>query len=697
MNRYLKYGLYALAGFFALIAVAIGVVAATVNPNDYKPFIIKLVQEKKHRTLKLEGDIKFAFFPKLGADLGKASLSERDSEREFASVGSARLYLSLFPLLKKQLVVDQIRIEGLRAALVRYPDGGTNFDDLLKKEEPSEKFKFDIDSIKVSDSVLTMDDQKGKHKLALSGLELKTGRIAEGAPSSVDLGCRLQADGADIRLDLASGFLLDLTRRHYRLDGLKASVSGKSGGNALEAKLEAPKIDITPDRAQGEKISLDAKLTRADGNFHAVLTLPGVEGTAAALRIGEMRLELDGKQGESTIRGHLATPVNGNLETQRFEFPKLTTSLTVGNPKFPGGKLSADLSGNGVLDLAKQNAAFALNGRFDESSVQAKLGLAAFAPPAYTFDVAIDRLNLDRYLAPKPKNAPEQPLDLSALKALNASGSLRIGTLQVSNIKASNVRLEATADDGRVQVNPLSASLYQGSLNGSLAVNARGTPALSVRQKLSGVSIAPLLKDAADKDLLEGRGNLNLDVTASGTTIGAMKKTLNGSAAVNLRDGAVKGINLAETLRSAKARLGTLQGQQTVSSSAAEKTYFSELSASFRIASGVAHNDDLNAKSPLLRLAGNGDINLGAGAMDYLAQATVVGTLEGQEGRELAALKGVTIPVRIRGPFDRLAYTLDFAGIAEGAVKAKVEEKKEEIRGKAQEELKKGLQDLFKR
>lgn len=697
MNRYLKYGLYALAGFFALIAVLVGVVAATVNPNDYKPLIIKLVQEKKQRTLKLDGDIKLAFFPKLGADLGKASLSERNNPREFASVENARLYVSLLPLLRKQLVVDQIRIDGLRAALVRYPDGSTNFDDLLKKEETDDKFKFDIDSIKVSDSALTVDDQKGQRKLAINGLELQTGRIAEGVPTSVDLGFRLQSDGTDIRVGLASGLLFDLTHRHYRLDGLKATVDGKSKTDTLEAKLEAPKIDITPERAQGEKVTLDAKLTRADGNFHALLTLPGVEGTTSALQIGEMTLDLDGKQGESSIKGRLSTPVNGNLETQRFEFPKLATNLTVDNPKFPGGRLNASLSGNGILDLAKQNAGFALNGRVDESTLQAKLGLAAFAPPAYTFDVAIDRLNLDRYLAGKPKNTPEQPLDLSALKALNASGSLRIGTLQVSNIKASNVRLEAKANDGQVQVNPLSASLYQGTLNGSLAVNARGTPRLAARQKLAGVSIGPLLKDAADKDILEGRGNLNLDVTASGTTVGAMKKTLNGSAAINLRDGAVKGINLAQTLRSAKARLGTLRGEQTVSSNTAEKTDFSELSASFRIANGVARNDDLNAKSPLLRLTGNGNIDLGASAMDYLAQATVVGTLEGQGGKDLAALKGVTIPVRIRGPFDKLSYSLDFAGIAESAVKAKAEEKKEEIRGKAQEGLKKGLQDLFKR
>ncbi len=697
MNRFLKYGLYALAGFFAVLAILTGVVVATFNPNDYKPLIVKLVQEKKQRTLNIQGDIKLAFFPKIGADLGKVSLSERNSPEEFASVGNARVFLALFPLLKKQLVVDQIRIDGLRANLVRNPDGSTNIDDLLKKEEESTQFKFDIDSVKISNAALTLDDRQSGRKLGISGLDLSTGRIANGAPSNLDLGFLVQSGGGKTatQVKLSSGFLFDLDAKRYRLDSLKARVNGEG----LEVKLDAPRVDIAPDKASGESITLEADIARAGAKLHALLSMPGISGNAQALHIGEMKLDLDGVQGQNAFQGKLSTPVSGNLDTQRFDFPSLAASLTVKNPKFPGGQLSADLKGKGGLDVPNHNAAFILAGRLDESALQAKLGLTAFAPPAYTFDIALDKLDLDRYLPPGPKagGSAEQPLDLSALKALNASGSLRIGDLKAANVKASNLRLDMKAGDGKLQVAPLSANLYQGTLNGSLAVNARGTPQVSAQQRLAGVSIGPLLKDAAGKDMLEGRGNLNLDVSASGATVGAMKKSLAGSAAVNLRDGAIKGINLAQTLRNAKTRLGSLRGEQTVAANAQEKTDFSELSASFRIANGIAHNDDLDGKSPLLRLSGNGDVNLGAGSVDYLAKATVVGTLEGQGGQELASLKGVTIPVRIRGPFEKLSYSLDFAGIAEGAVKAKVEEKKEAVKEKARDELKKGLQDLFKR
>ncbi len=46
--------------------------------------------------------------------------------------------------------------------------------------------------------------------------------------------------------------------------------------------------------------------------------------------------------------------------------------------------------------------------------------------------------------------------------------------------------------------------------------------------------------------LLEGRGNVVLDLTTTGNLVSAMKKALNGSAKLELKDGAIKGINLAQ-------------------------------------------------------------------------------------------------------------------------------------------------------
>ena len=284
-------------------------------------------------------------------------------------------------------------------------------------------------------------------------------------------------------------------------------------------------------------------------------------------------------------------------------------------------------------------------------------------------------------------------LDFSVLKGQDVNGVLRIGKLQVSNLKLANVKAKIKLAGGRLDVAPLTLNLYEGSAAGNLSVNAAGNQ-VAVKQKLTGISINPLMKDLADKDLLEGRGNVALDVSSRGDTVTAIKKALGGTASLSLKDGAIKGINLAQTLRDIKGKLG---GTHTEHANAGEKTDFSELTASLKIAKGVAHNDDLAMKSPFVRLAGAGDIDIGGGQMNYLAKVSVVGSSSGQGGKDLEQLKGLTIPLRVTGPFDALSYKLELGDLAAEAAKAKLEEKKEEIKSKATDQIKGKLKGLFGR
>jgi AsmA protein len=421
------------------------------------------------------------------------------------------------------------------------------------------------------------------------------------------------------------------------------------------------------------------KLVKPQSTVDAKLALSALEAKGAEIRFARFDVDLDAKQATLAVQGKLGTPVLLNLDGQTVQLPGIAGDLTVSGPDVPGKSLKAAVQGGARADWGKRNADAALALKVDESNIQAKVAVANWAQPAIQFDLLADRLNVDRYFPPAKPGAPapagggkppggaapaEKPIDLSALKTLNATGNVRIGALQVQNVKAEQVSAVIKAAGGRLDVNPLSARLYEGTLAGSATVNANDNRFV-VKQTLAGVSVGPLLRDVANRDVLEGRGNVALDVTTVGATPDALKRALGGTAKLALKDGAIKGVDIPGTIRTAQAMLGSKRALEQ-QAQGGKQTDFTELTGSFVIKNGVAHNDDLQGKSPLLRLGGAGDIDIGAAAMNYTVKATVVATTTGQGGKELGRVAGVTVPVQIAGPFDNLKYTVDVGALAAG-------------------------------
>jgi len=563
--------------------------------------------------------------------------------------------------------------------------------------------------VNIDRSAVTYIDKASGQELAVSDLKLSTGKIAEKADGKLSLAAALKGKNPDldVKLDVSGGYKFDLAAKSFAVSKLDAKVTGAAAGvtslnvNAkgdvsanpdkneykvsglaldvkgvqdkqnLEAHIAAPELLIAANSAKGAAVTANLKLNEGQRNIDAQLKLSGVEGSAKALTI-----------------------------------PQLSADIAMADPSLPQKNVKIPVTGSLKADLEKQTANADLSSKFDESNIQAKFGLAKFSPPAYQFDVNVDKLNLDRYSAkqaqqkpvstpkeegkaPAPNQAPapaaqkkdeDTPLDLSFLKGLNANGRLQIGALQTNGLKLANVKADVHAANGKLDIAPHSASLYEGAASGAITAMADGR--VAVKENLNGVAVGPLLRDLAQKDVLEGKGNVALEVNAAGKSVNAMKKALAGSARVQLKDGAIKGINLAEVFRKAKTALGSQEARAQAGE--AQKTDFSELNASFTIKNGVAHNEDLDVKSPLFRISGKGDVDIGNSSIDYVTSATVVASTRGQGGEDLAQLSGLTVPVRLVGPFDALSYKVDYAAAATNLAKSKAGEK---IRGALEERL----------
>ena len=729
MNKIVKYLLVAAVSATIVVAAVAAYIAVTFDPNAYKPQAVAWVKEKTGRTLALASDIELALIPPVGVTVGKATLSEPGSEAIFASVEQLRLSLALLPLLERQVRIDDIRVQGLQVNLVRGVDGRLNVDDLLGTaavpaageqaagRSPARQ-DFAIGSFMLVNGAVTYRNEKTHASYAVSDLDLKIGRIAPKQPGTVDVSGRVQ--GAAPKLDLTvegkSGFILDVNGKRLTLKGLALEAQGEAADvtdlaasvrGGADADMATSTIEVVPlavtakgDRNQdrfdfevalarlrltqadvgGEQFTARAFLRRADGTMtSASLAVPKLEGSAEAFRTGNAVLEIEAARQGQTWKASATGPVEGRLGADNLQLAlvgvnPLTVQATLSGPNAPDRAVTGSLQGSAAVDFVQQQAQLDLAGVFDQSHIKAKLAVAGFSPPGYRFDVDIDQLDLTRYQsrpapaaapAPEAKPAAEVPIDLSALRDLNANGNIRIGTLTAPKLKVSNVRIEVKAQDGRVAIDPMAASLYGGSLSGSIGLNAHGIPQFNVKQTLTGVRVGPLLTDLANFERIEGWGNFSMNVSTSGETVSQLRRGLNGTAAAALYDGAIKGINIAATIREAKATIGQLKGKQvTEVADTTQQTDFTELKATFTIRHGIASNRDLSGKSPVLRLAGEGDIDLGNERMNYLLKANLVEGVTGQSGKERIQIADINVPVRVTGPLNAPSYTFDFATMA---------------------------------
>ena len=489
----------------------------------------------------------------------------------------------------------------------------------------------------------------------------------------------------------ASVKLMPLLRGQYIVDSVQLSgfkariVKGKDGRYNFSDLVEADAKKPAP------------KQEPKKGGGAVVFDIGSIDIQRASIAYSDLQAGQEYMLEDVRIKtGRIASDAEGKLELgmlAKRKAPPLEARLALdGRYRFTNGTLSADV-----------------NGKLDESTLKAKFTLAE----PYEFEASIDKINLDRYLGapekPAAKPAPQQtaksedaPVDFSALKGLNAKGKLQVGALEVRGLKLSELNAQLNAANGRVTVAPHSAKGYEGTISGEVIVDANKNH-VTLKEKLEGISIGPILRDFAQQDRLEGKGNLTLDVTTAGNTVNAMKRALGGTARAQLRDGAVKGINLGEILRKARSTLGggSQAAQAESGGSGKPQTDFSELSASFTIKNGIAHNEDLDAKAPLFRLGGSGDINIPESTLNYVVKAAIVATAEGQGGRERDRLAGLTVPVRLHGSFDDLKYDVDLRAMAGDAAKSQVGERvKEQIesrKDKIEERIGDRLKGLLKR
>jgi len=369
---------------------------------------------------------------------------------------------------------------------------------------------------------------------------------------------------------------------------------------------------------------------------------------------------------------------------------KWSLGLTTG----PGAR-PIPCSGTATLEYGAKTAHLTgLDARIDDSTLRGNAAVTNLTTGAMTFDLAIDRIDLDRYLGSASKSAAAAPpatppaaagsaaqseLPTSALRTLRLNGKLAIGNATVYGMKLSQVEVGLAADGGVLHITPASARLYGGTSAGTVTVDARGSvPTLQLDENLSGIDIQPLLTDFAKMNRVSGRGNVTVNITARGKTTPALMSSLNGHAAANLANGAIQGLDLWSAINSAVA---LVQHQAIPATGGGNSTRFDSFKASADLTNGIATTKDLDISSGDLHVTGQGTTNLVSGAVGYHVNATI---LKGPgPGATLA-----NVPLLIGGTMKSPSVRPDTQALVKSVAQQQLQKHKGQVENKLRSVLK---------
>lgn len=668
-SKTMRIVLYALVGLVCLVLAAGSFLLVAAPTDAIEAQLIAAVKQRTGRDLAVAGGARLSFFPSLGVELADVTLSGPPGTggKPFASIGRVKVAVPVWPLLRRELVVDALVLERPVIAFVTDKSGRRSWDFSLprkaaagvaddlavatesadvvvaKPEQPAAAgspldslARIALGDVRIVDGTITVVDERAGTRRAFSGVNL-TLKLA-------DLASPLSASGSatfnneDLRFDLTLG-------------SPAAALADKP--TALTFRSRAPVAQATFEGTLATKpaLRLDGLLELKAPSLRRLLALFDVAQPAVG---GLGRFEVGGKvaitQKLAAFSG-ATIALDGWTATGKLDAalagkrPAVSADLKIDAldlNEYIGDRHGADAAAQAVVADADQQRAAAEPQSGETATARPKA--AAKAKPAVVANAA---------------EWSAAPIDVSALKGFDLAGRFALGKLTFRAIVLDRATLDVSLKAGVLAATFNEIALYAGTGRGTLGIDARaGRPKVSAAFAIGGVAARGLLRDALAIDWLDGTGAVDFSLEATGRNQRELVSTLTGSARLAFRNGAIIGFNIPQMIRGlGEGKVDGWQGGESA------QTDFSTLDGSFTLANGLADNQDLKLVGPLLRLTGAGKVALPQRRFDYLARPKLVASLEGQGGA--ADLSGVEVPVRITGPWKKPQVVPDLGAVLE--------------------------------
>jgi len=421
-----------------------------------------------------------------------------------------------------------------------------------------------------------------------------------------------------------------------------------------------------------------------------------LNGPADAIRLTDIDFKHEGSLLKASYAGEMGLGGDGSLNGQlSASSDKLRQLLAAAEIEMePGATLQTFSATGNARGSFSQIALSDLNLTLDNITARGAAGIDLSGErPKLTGRLDMGALDLSPFLAPSDQKPKEpQPLeawskdrlDLAGLTAADADLQITTSRLTIGSVVLTDAALTAKLDAGKLTTDLSRFKAFGGDWSGRMAVDASApVPSFAFAMDGNSVAISSLLGTLAGFDRLTGRGAFKVDATAQGTSIDEIMRGLNGQLSTNLDEGALKGLNVTQLVRSAQSlqqafatgTLSTLDFRSVLSPAA--ETEFTNFNTVLSMRNGVANIDVLKLLNPVLGIDGSGRIDIGGQALDVRLATAIDRTGQGQGA--VVQLNGIPVPVQLSGSWNALRVSPDFSGV-QSALQA-------ELTGRVQQEL----------
>ena len=496
-----------------------------------------------------------------------------------------------------------------------------------------------------------------------------------------------------------------------QLDIKAITINNKFAGSFLDGSIYINSSDI---RVTNEnevalgKLTLTSSLTgtslennKLDTNLETNLAI-NIQKKTANIDKFELKNKITGKELQGNLNLSFKEMDVSNFEKILIKQFKLVSELNA--PAISKDKINSTIESEISYDLAKQKLNLSsLQSTVNNIELGGEFSFIQQAIPVIRYNLKGNVWDLNPYLTKTTatktdttkepvvgnKNEPAKEVepDLSILKELDIKGDLSIAGILYQDITIGKITNSLTVKDGRATIKPLTAKLYDGSLNIEAWVDeSGGKNQYKTTASISNVILMQLLKDAAKIDLLSGTANLNLVASGQGLTATKIQQDIVAKGNFKVLDGELYGINLPHEVRVLKAKI---QGKTLAPDKLVKKTDFASLIGDFTVEKGIANNQKLTMLSPVIRLDGTGTADTLKQTIDYKLGVTPLSKTD--ESTSYVDLNGISIPLRIQGTFAKPTFSLD----TEGALKSQIEATKKAVQDKAKQALEDKAKDIL--